>query len=578
MTSPAGSSQSEDRPARVPRIRWGCLAFAVFLLVSGAAVVYGLLLAMSFRECNPSRVLEGTSDEATAVLDRAHPVVEQRVTLHIPAAGLPDAVRAGAVTLNVDRVLPRPATTPRSPAAPSGSAPASAGAGPPDIRIAFVRADTGEVVSRISSPTSASVGSGRAPVATVPLDCSAATDCDVDLRVVISLPTGAVDDAGPLAWSIRATIAWGFTDCAGPASSARPIVTAGKPTPLSLTTAELPIRSDSATVLARHVTVSTRLAPDTAWGHLFIRRSSAPWLPWLRILADGNGSPLLDAPLGPLYGASGEEIVDFPILADCEPGAPCRRGYWLVIQAMPVSGFGTDLGWSPKPGVGGIDWQLGALALRESGDGSPAPLELAVDREPPDLAPAPIFQTQTIRMDIDPQVERFVDVTLHVPADDRSAEPTGTPEPLQAAYVVANVTGFGVAHGYHLEGIGAGPFRGGANGGSAANLIAHPFDACPDVGPCDTVVRMVGVLNPDPHSSMSGIPNVTWQLDVLGAPPGTTATVGPVQERPRTDSTGGRNAWSPLVVVAAVGAALAIGGLLVRYHLRSRKGPARGSS
>jgi hypothetical protein len=242
-----------------------------------------------------------------------------------------------------------------------------------------------------------------------------------------------------------------------------------------------------------------------------------------------------------------------------------------LIQAMPVSGFVTDLGWSPKPGVGGIDWQLGTVALREAAGEPAARLELAVDLEPPDLAPAPILQTQAIRMDIDAQVERFVDVTLHVPADDRSAGPTGVPESLQAAYVVANVTGFGVAHGYHLEGVGAGPFGGGGNGGSAANLIAHPFDACPAAGPCDSVVRMVGVLNPDPHSSMSGIPNVTWQLDVLGAPPGTTATIGPVQERPRTDSAGGRNAWWPRVLVTAVAAALAIGGLVVRHRGRGRK-------
>jgi hypothetical protein len=241
---------------------------------------------------------------------------------------------------------------------------------------------------------------------------------------------------------------------------------------------------------------------------------------------------------------------------------------------MPGNGFVTDLSWSPKPGVGGIDWQLGALALQESG-GAVAPLELAIDLEPPDLGPAPILQTETIRMDIDPQVERFVDVTLHVPADLRAAKPTGAPEPLRAAYVVANVNGFGVAHGYHLEGVGVGPFRGGANGSSAANLIT--FDACPATGPCDTVVRMVGVLTPDPHSSMSGIPNVTWQLNVLGAPPGTTARIGSVQERPRTDSAGGPNGVSPLVLLAAVGAALAIGGLLVRRRGRGRKTPVEGS-
>src|SRR4051794_18999930 len=156
MNMSGGSRLTAEARARAKRRkRWGCLALAVVLTPVVAYLVFGILLAFSFRECFPIRTVDGVSTESTATLDVATPAFEQRVTVHIPAAGLPDGTRAGAVTLNLDPVIPLPVAAPRGSA---GSSPASAAPslaspdGTPDLRIAFIRDDTGEVVARVAPP------------------------------------------------------------------------------------------------------------------------------------------------------------------------------------------------------------------------------------------------------------------------------------------------------------------------------------------------------------------------------------------------------------------------------------------
>jgi hypothetical protein len=540
-----------------------------------AYLAFAILLSFAFRECIPSRTSDGVSKEFTTTLEAASPGFEQRVTVHVPAAGLPDQTRANAVTLNLDRVA-RPPVAPRSSSgtSPPPAASASAEVGS-DVRIAFIREDTGDVVTRVTPPAFTADFSGRAALAAIPLDCVAGLDCDRIFRVVVSLPDGATERGDSISRAMRATINWGFTDCAGPPYLGRPVVTVEPPLALGsdrIVSAGLPIRSAHATIVARHITVSTASAPEAAYGHLFVRRRNpaTPWVPWLRIVADEGAPNVVDLPLAEPYGGANEHVVDFPILADCVPRVPCTRGYWVLIQAMPSLTYGGDLAWHAEPDVGSIDWELGVVAVRAAGDGASAELAFSVDREPADLAQAPIIATDTVVMGIDPAVERIQDVTLHVPAFSR---PDAGPDPLRAAYVVVNATGFGVAHGYHLEGDGAGPFRGGASGDSATALIAHPFDQCPATGLCDVVIRMVGVLTPNPNSSMRGTPNVTWRLTLPGVPAGTTATVGPVQERRRTD--GGGGGVPPPILLLAGAAAMALVLVVVRrFGRRTRRRPA----
>ena len=544
------------------RRRWGCLALGAIGALLAGFVGYAVLLTLSTRECNPPRTIEGETSEAS-VLDAASPGIEQRITIHVPAAAVPDATRAATVALHLDRSL--------TAAVPAASSPSPAAASS-DVSIAFIDEATGEFVHR-TAPASARLGSARrSTIATIPLRCAVGQDCDRTFRLVVTR-SGQTPASGALTWTLRAAVDWGFTDCAGPPFTARPTVTADAPAPLAadrLMTGELPLRQDGATILARHVTVSTASAPAAAYGRLFVRRSDSPWLPWLRIVADEGPAPVVDEPLGGLDGASGSRVVDFPILTGCNPGAPCRSGFWVVVQAIPDTRRGSSVAWEPAPGVGSVDWQVSAVGLRAPGAAGEGSVELRVDDEAQDVGPRPALATEPLRIELDPAVDRVMEVAIHVPE-----WPAAAPDPRRTAFVVANVIGFGVNHGYHLEGSGAGPIRGGGSGGSSGNLVAHPFDDCPPAGPCDATVRMVGILIPDPHSSMSGTPNVTWQLHLLGVPPGTTATIGPVTDRRRESEPTDGTVPAPVLVLAI--AATCLAGLWLVRDARRRSDRAAGS-
>ena len=525
---------------------------------------------MGIRECNPPRTLSGASDPSRIVLDEDHPVVEQEVKVHIPAQALPDRARADSVTLDIEPVTPPPVPADSRPSAiPSHASPPQGGSlGAGSIRLAFVQSDTGEVVARVRPNGEGRDASFRDTLAGIKLDCEPAADCDRSFRIVASIGRGVTGQAD-LTWKVRATVDWGFDGCNGPPYTATPDVAVAEPVrgrATALAEGELPIQSGRGLILARHVTVSTEAAPGLAYGQLLVRRTGkVAWTPWLRVLADepsdrGRDTLVLDAPLGERYGAGPvEQLADFPILSSCDPGAACRRGYWVIIQAVPAGRFGRNVAWAPGLDVGAIEWELAAVGSSAHSSGAPASISLAVDDEPADLAPRPVLETDQVRFELDADVERFVEVALHVPAaaDGNSS----TPGWWRAAAVVASVRGFGVAHGYRLEGPGAGPFVGGGSGDSTLSLIAHPFDGCVPGAACDVSLRMVGILNPDPHTSMSGTPNVTFRLAVLGAPAGTTASIGSTGERPRStavnDSSEG--GWPPVPLLAAVlvGASLA---------------------
>ncbi len=555
-------------PSLLPRVL--AIGLVVAAAIGAIFVLFVVLLLNSMRECNPPRSVVGEAPAVTVRLDAAHPVAEQRVVVSFNADALPKDLRAGAVTFSVVRplALPRPspslATTRTSrPASPSGSATGVRTPGQPvpsvpdpdaAVRVTFLDGPTSRALATVQpDPIASGVGFRRDELAVLVLDCRAAEACSHDLRIVVSLvDPGSLVGATATTWAFRAEVDYGFHGCAGPPYTAAATIQPEPPVRLDAAETASTAAEDaslSGTLLARHVTVSTEAAPQSAWLHLAIRRSASTWVPWLVILPDDGGAAAFDGLLALPYRGDPEQTVDAPVFERCTPGRPCRAGYWIAIRGVPFSG-GSNLSWAPGRDFGLVNASIEAVALARA-DSADAPLDvrLTLDGEPIELGDAPADLTGDIPMPLAADTSRAIEVRLHVPA--RPAVAAGDLDPLRAAYVVVRVRSTGSGVGGHLDGAGAGPLFAGPGGFDA--LIAHPFDDCPPVEACDRTIRLVGTYQSSSGYEPGSPQGDTWRVFALGAPVAVSASVGAAVDAPlpNPDSAGERQI--PLFVVLIVG-------------------------
>ena len=193
--------------------------------------------------------------------------------------------------------------------------------------------------------------------------------------------------------------------------------------------------------------------------------------------------PILDEPLGQAFQPIADAIVEVPVLTDCQAEAPCERGYWVVMRSRSKSAPDYfDPRWTATPGMGRYSWTATAQTLADPDDPAAAAPELRVNDGPADLAPVPAVETQAVTVPLTPNVDRIIDATISIP---ERPSVSGGLDPLEAALAVVHWTGFGMSVASHLEGPGTDAQSGGASAGGSANLIAHPFAACPPSGPCE---------------------------------------------------------------------------------------------
>ena len=137
------------------------------------------------------------------VLDAAHPVAEQRVTVHVSAGALPThgSFDARLYVLRADDTDASP--TP---------APSNASSDPPvsTVQVTAIREDIGAVIP-VSAPWEESVFNVGRPFATIPLDCPAGSDCDRAYRIRIAM-SDAATEAVPVAWSLQTRVTYEGTD------------------------------------------------------------------------------------------------------------------------------------------------------------------------------------------------------------------------------------------------------------------------------------------------------------------------------------------------------------------------------
>ncbi len=180
-----------------------------------------------------------------------------------------------------------------------------------------------------------------------------------------------------------------------------------------------------------------------------------------------------------------------------------------------------------------------------------------------DEGPSPIVEVVGPSLVLPSGATRTVEATIHVPKQPANS---ANRDWRLGALAVASWYGHGDSVRSWLEGAGAGSLRGGARGDGTANLVSHPFDACPANGPCETSVVLVSAFTPDRYGSSGGDPESVWNLRRLGVPPGTTVTFG--QPVDRWDSEAGLgSAVVPTVVATAIGACVVL--LLVRRRRRA---------
>lgn len=553
------------RRTRPPWKLVGCLTGLVLL---GAG---GFLLATMFTitECNAPHEIRDTSSEQRVTLDRLHPTVEQRVVVHVSAAGLPVDLVAGSATISFDRriVLERPPQglgPSGRPTAPPSSTPPSPTAG--DVQVAFFREASNTIQARVAPAVVAPTAQGVFQPESVALDCTAGQACDASYRVVLSLADPDSADSVSVIWSLVAKVAYaGWGGCESAPREAQITVDAepaARGATGGLAIGELEERAEDGTIVARHLTLTTDAATDGgSYARLTMRPVTGRWMTWIRIV-DDTGRATFDGPIARPYQNPKEATIDVPVLTDCPPGLACARGYWVIFQALPTEPLAFDLGWTAPPEFGRFSWSARVTSFSRA-EAVPAPsTRLAIDRVPGDLGSAPFAGSVLTVVLLEPNVERVIDATIHVPG--RPAATAGL-DPYEAAFIVAHWQGHGVSVQARLEGSGTSPFGAGVNGGGTANLIAHPFDACPSTGSCDVVVRLVAKFTPSKSSSVGGDPSSTWKISLLGVPAAATVTLAPVVDLPRADAADDR-----LAVIMFAGIVAAAFVVLWRLQRRPR--------
>jgi hypothetical protein len=301
--------------------------------------------------------------------------------------------------------------------------------------------------------------------------------------------------------------------------------------------AEAAARSEHGIILVRHVMIRSETgngtqvgaSPAVAWARLNVRKAAAEreqaWRMWVRIV-DDHGTLLADGPLDEAYSTIQDASLDFPIRSGCGGAGTCERGFWLIFQS-----FAPAPPLEP-PDLGKFAWTIETTFDSPPPLVPPSTLAISIDKVLDDLA-MPSLTTGPIPVSLErTDMPRTVEVAFAT--DARPAQQEGL-DPLDAAVAIVHVDAH--AHGpgvqTHVEGDGAGPLRGYANGDGRVNLIAHPFDECDADGPCRGVIRLVAESGADWDTVVNARVQVTWSVTLLNAPVGARLTAGAPIDGPR---------------------------------------------
>ena len=287
----------------------------------------------------------------------------------------------------------------------------------------------------------------------------------------------------------------------------------------------------------------------------------ARWLPWIRV-TDDAGRLLVDGPLGRPWSPQEETLIEVPALTRCVEGSACSDGLWVVVQAIPSDVPPFEPRWTPLEPAPRFTWAA-TVSTIGAADATPPALQIAIDATAPDPGAIPAVEVVGPTVPLADGVTRTVEARIHVPA--QAADATDT-DWRRGAFAVASWYGHGNTVAASLRGPGASAMGGGARGGGAANLVAHPFDGCPRSGPCDVTVELVSLYTVDPHSSVGGDPKSVWYVSLLGVPADSTVTFGEPVDR-REDGGGPAGGIPALAVLAA--AAVLVGILVARRRRAS---------
>ena len=280
---------------------------------------------------------------------------------------------------------------------------------------------------------------------------------------------------------------------------------------------------------------------------------------WLRVTPDDGGPPVLDGPMPTVWPILPADAT-FPIHASCV--RPCERGYWIQAAVYDPAGHsGLDpshsvYGWSfdasvsspgaPAPGEAGVAVTLdprddltppASLVLR--GDGAPFRVDarhpattLAIDASLPDRTAPP-----------------YGDVLAQVPVEfsltTGAAEPgAGTPLWLSNGHYLGDgSTGDDAAD----TGAWGGP-------GTVPGPAGRPFAACNGTtDPCAARTGLVlrRYLSVFDNGATTPPYDVHWAWSVVGAPPGATVTVQPLEGETLGGGIPGIGSERPLDPIAA---------------------------
>jgi hypothetical protein len=510
-------------------------------------------------------------DGATAELDRADPVAEQRVTVRLNAAALPADSSFEATLLvlapeGTSGPSPTPATTQIVPVRP--------------FEVTVISEDTGTIVPATASWDERLLGFGPV-LASIPIDCPAGSDCERSYRVRVAAAHG-IDEAVSASWTVQARVTYSGvrTTCGIPGDPEADVETSA---PVSLPSERIAIseavgRDETGGQLeVRHMTVTAERAVAAASLRLSIVRpgleseEDPAWRQWVRVFADDGAAPLADTLVGPAPytgTALGGGTVDVPVLADCPRVGRCSRGYWIVFQSFAAAprwaARGPD---TPPPSLGAMTWTASAIASFEVDVGADA-ISVTIDEDvsagiDPDRMTTASLDEVTVSGGAAPTA---VDITFQVP--ERIAEADGL-DPFGPSVAIVHVRASGHALQVRLDGPGAGPLTGYVNGDGATNLVAHPLDACPASGPCAAVVTLLagGTLPWSESDRGDGVLDVA--VDLAGAPPGSTIAIGEPYLLPASPATG--EAPIAPILLGAVAAVLLVALLARRARRLARR-------
>ena len=534
---------------------------AVGRVIAGAAFGIGLALLVAAciggPDCGATQEIRSYPNAAPEriVLDAAHPVAEQDVAVHLDAAALPTdaSFDARLYVLAADASEAGPTA---GPSAPSTEPPHRA------FAVTIVDEGTGAVVPASAPWEESIVGVGR-PLASIPISCSAGGACDRTYRVRFAIPEG-VGGAVPVTWTLLTRVTYeGVQAPCGMPSDARTELETKPPTRLSsdhvATAAPVGRDEGGGPVAIRHLTVNADHAPMDASLRLSIARpgfeseEDPAWRQWVRVIEDDGSTPLADALVGaaPYTGIAIQGgTLDVPILADCAQAGPCDRAYWLLFQNFAAAPrpavWGPD---TPPPSLGKMTWTASASATYAEGVDA-GRLGLAIDDDRPAAVGPSTVSASAQDVNVSGAASpTAVDITFDVP--DR---PPGRPGPdaFATSFAVVHVQASGRSLQTRLEGDGAGPLTGYANGDGTVNLVAHPLDPCPASGACSAVVTLVAGGTLPWSGSERGSGTVDLSVDLIGAPAGSKLVVGQPYLLPTTAAPSGPPI-AQLIVLVVVG-------------------------